>query len=125
MRFCRDHLQISDPVSVIQIDRALRLTGHQIDRAHRLGRYHRNKVRHKVAKFKDTQSIMCIKNALKRVDLRRSPYNVTEQYPRGRLEAPEGLVGHMVQARLDGKRVVPVRAKLLIDGSPFVSISIN
>ncbi|KAH3785356.1 hypothetical protein DPMN_163443 [Dreissena polymorpha] len=114
MRFCRDHLQISDPESVIQIDRA-----------HRLGRYHRNKVRHKVAKFKAVQSIICIKNALKRVDLRRSPYNMTEQYPAEDLKRRKALVGHMVQARLDGKRVVPVRVKLLIDGSPFVSISMN
>ncbi|KAH3785232.1 hypothetical protein DPMN_163317 [Dreissena polymorpha] len=68
---------------------------------------------------------MCIKNALKRVDLRRSPYNVTEQYPAVDLKRRKALVGHMVQARLDGKRVVSVRAKLLIDGSPFVSISIN
>jgi len=112
LQFCREHLQITDPESVIQIDRA-----------HRIGRYQRNKVRPIVAKFKDTQSIMCIKNALRRVDLRRTPYNVTEQYPAEVLERRKSLVGHMMQARRDGKRAVLVRDKLFIDGRPFVPTS--
>ncbi|KAH3890844.1 hypothetical protein DPMN_014933 [Dreissena polymorpha] len=62
---------------------------------------------------------MCIKHALRRVDLRRSPYNVTEQYPAEVLERRKSLAGHMMQARRDGKRAVLVRDKLLIDGRPF------
>ena len=112
LRFCREHLQITDPESVIQIDRA-----------HRIGRYQRNKVRPIVAKFKDSQSIMCTKNALRRVDLRRTPYNVIEQYPAEVLERRKSLVGHMMQARRDGKRAVLVRDKLFIDGRPFVPTS--
>ncbi|KAH3808146.1 hypothetical protein DPMN_136497 [Dreissena polymorpha] len=60
---------------------------------------------------------MCIKNALKRVDLRRSSFNVTEQEV---LERRKALVCHMLQARRDGKRAVLVRDKVLIDGRPFV-----
>ncbi|KAH3795773.1 hypothetical protein DPMN_149333 [Dreissena polymorpha] len=79
--FCRDHLKISDPERTIHIDRA-----------HRIGKYQRNKTRPIVAKFMNTNSILCIKNALKNVDLRRSQYNVTEQYPAEVVERRKAIV---------------------------------
>ncbi|KAH3808230.1 hypothetical protein DPMN_136583 [Dreissena polymorpha] len=59
--------------------------------------------------------MLCIKNALKSVDLRRSQYNVTEQYPAEVLERRKALVGHMTAARRDEKRAVLIRDKLSID----------
>ncbi|KAH3858527.1 hypothetical protein DPMN_101153 [Dreissena polymorpha] len=93
--FCKDHLKISDPKRTIHIDRA-----------HRIGKYQRNKTRPIVAKVMNTNSILCIKNALKSVDLRRSQYKVTEQYPAEVLERPKALVDHITAARRDGKIAV-------------------
>ncbi|KAH3696824.1 hypothetical protein DPMN_084302 [Dreissena polymorpha] len=61
----------------------------------------------------NTNSILCIKNALKNVDLRRSQYNVTEQYPAEMVERRKAHAGHMTAARRDKKRAVLIRDKLI------------
>ena len=52
-----------------------------VDRAHRVGMLRANKVRPIVVKFRDTTSKMIVKDTLRNVNLRSSPYNVSEQYP--------------------------------------------
>ena len=91
----------------------------RIDRAHRVGAYRGNKVRPIVVKFQDTASKMRVKDALKLVRLRDTPYNVTDQYPQEVQQRCKDLIPHMVQARREGKKAVLVRDKLYINNKLF------
>ncbi|KAL4236294.1 hypothetical protein ACF0H5_004681 [Mactra antiquata] len=75
-----------------------------IDRAHRVGPFRANKTRPIVVKFKDTDSKIQVKDALKTVKLRDTPYNVSDQYPPEVQQRRKELIPHMIQARRVGKR---------------------
>ncbi len=94
-----------------------------IDRAHRIGRFSSGKTRPIVAKFRDSSSKQCVKDALKLVDLKASPCNVSEQYPQEVKDRRRTLVPIMVQARKDGKKAVLVRDKLYINNVLYSSES--
>lgn len=107
--FCRDQLKIDNPTDTIRVDRA-----------HRVGRFSRGKIRPIVVKFLDTNSKDKVKSALRNVDLRQTPFNVNEQYPEEVLRRRRDLIDVMKTARRDGKRAVLVRDKLYINGELYV-----
>ena len=105
--FCKNVLHNSNPENNIQIDRA-----------HRVGRYDRGKIRPIVAKL-TTDSKYFVKNALKSVDLHATPYRVSDQFPQEVKERRKQLIPIMLQAREQGKRAVLVRDKLFIDNQLY------
>lgn len=107
-QFLSKVLNIQDPESKVHIDRA-----------HRVGPYSAAKTRPIVAKFSDTASKLVVKDALKTVNLRNSPYNATEQYPPEVQQRRRELIPVMIQARKDGKRATLVRDKLIINGREY------
>ena len=106
--FCENVLNIDNP------DRHI-----AIDRAHRIGRYNRGKIRPIVAKFKDTKSKTLIQSALKSIDLKNTDYNVSEQYPQEVKERRKALIPIMLQARREDKKAVLVRDKLYINNTLY------
>ena len=90
-----------------------------IDRAHRMGPTAPGKSRPIVAKFKDTASKMCVKNALRSVNLRNTPFNVFDQLPQEIQERRKALVPVMLKARSEGKRAYLVRDKLFINNRQY------
>lgn len=90
-----------------------------IDRAHRIRTNTDTSVRPVVAKFSDTASKLEVKRALKSVNLRGTPYNVTDQFPPEVLQRRKDLIPVMIQARKDGKRATLVRDKLFINGREY------
>lgn len=107
-QFLSKVLNIQDPESKVHIDRA-----------HRVGPFRAAKTRPIVAKFGDTASKLVVKDALKTVNLRNSPYNATEQYPPEVQQRRRELIPVMIQARKDGKRATLVRDKLIIKGREY------
>ena len=97
--FCKNVLKIPDPVLNIGINRA-----------HRIGRFHRNKTRPIVVKFCDSKSKM--KNSLKNTNLRNTNFYVKDQFPREVVGKRRNLIPAMLQARMQGKKAVLVRDKL-------------
>ena len=110
--FCESVLKIEDAKSKIQIDRA-----------HRMGSSYSGKTRAIVAKFKDTDSKMCIKAALRDVNLRSSGFGVHDQLPQEVQERRKALIPIMVKAREEGKRAFLVRDKLFINNREYKSDS--
>ena len=108
LQFCQSVLHIENPGDVLQIDRS-----------HRIGNQTSNKTRPIVVRFKDTNSKLRVKDALRGADLRSTPFNVADQYPTEVLERRKVLVEHMVAARREGKRAVLVRDKLYINNRLF------
>lgn len=90
-----------------------------IDRAHRMGAYKLGKPRAIVVKFKDTESKMLIKSALKNINLKATPFAVFEQYPQAVQERRKALIPEMVKARNSGKTAFLVKDKLFINGKPY------
>ena len=84
----------------------------RIDRAHRIGRFNPNKTRPIVVKFMDTASKTCVKDALRQVKLRDTPYNVTDQYPPEVQQKRRELIPVMIKARDNGKRATLIRDKI-------------
>lgn len=94
----------------------------RIDRAHRIKSTHpnRDKPRPIVVKFLDTASKMLVKDQLRSMKLRDSPYNVSEQFPPEVQQRRRDLIPVMIQARKDGKRANLVRDKLYIDNREYI-----
>lgn len=109
LEFCSNVLKIENAADVIQIDVA-----------HRVGRFVRGKNRPVVARFMNTSSKMRVKSALRNIDLRQTPFNVSEQYPNSVLNRRKELIDVMKMARRDGNRAVLVRDKLFINGQLYV-----
>ena len=80
-KFCEKVLKMPDPQSRIHIDRA-----------HRMGRYAHTKSRAIVVKFSDTSSKMQVKDALKSVNLKGTPYAVFDQFPQNVQERRKALL---------------------------------
>lgn len=91
-----------------------------IDRAHRMGAFKHGKPRAIVVKFKDTNSKMLVKSALKSINLKNTSFAVFEQYPQAVQERRKALIPEMVKARNSGKTAFLVKDKLLINGRPYV-----
>ena len=108
LQFCENVLKIENPKQVIGIDRA-----------HRIGGRVQGKIRPIVVKFKDTRSKTIVKDALRNVNLRNSPYNVSEQFPPEVQEKRKQLFPVMSDARKSGKRAVLVRDKLYINNKLY------
>jgi hypothetical protein len=71
-----------------------------------------------VAKL-DEDSKSLIKSALKGINLRFSPYNVSDQFPPEVKERRKELIPTMLKARREGKRAVLVRDKLIINNVEY------
>ena len=108
--FCEKVLKITNPRESISIDRA-----------HRMGGKIANKTRPVVVKFKDTNSKMRVKDALKTVNLRGSQYNVSEQFPPEVQARRKELFPVLTEARNKGSRAVLVRDKIYIDNKLYVA----
>jgi hypothetical protein len=106
--FCEKVLHISGASSRIEIDRA-----------HRIGSFVKGKIRPVVVKFKNTDSKMLVKNALKNINLKQSDYNVSEQFPPEVKERRKQLIPELIKARNQGRKAVLVRDKLFIDNQLF------
>lgn len=107
-RFCEDVLKIKNPKNCIKIIRA-----------HRIGKFNRSKTRPIVAKF-DEDSKPLIKEYLKGVNLRPTPYNVADQYPQEVQQRRKELIPAMQEARRKGKRANLIRDKLFINDVEYV-----
>lgn len=107
-RFCEDVLKIKSPKNCIKIIRA-----------HRIGKFNRSKTRPIVAKF-DENSKPLIKEYLKAVNLRPTPYNVADQYPQEVQQRRKELIPAMQEARRKGKKANLVRDKLFINDIEYV-----
>lgn len=92
----------------------------RIIRAHRVGRPDPNKPRPLVAKL-DEDSKQLIKSKLKSVNLRSTPYHVTDQFPPEVQERRRALIPVMLNARKEGKKAVLVRDKLYINNRLYDS----
>ena len=99
-QFCEKVLKIENVKASVEIDRAHRIDGRVQD-----------KTRPIVVKFKDTRSKNIVKNSLRNVNLRDSPYNVTEQFPPEVQAKRKLLYPVMMDARKSGKKAVLVRDK--------------
>ena len=108
--FCKNVLKIPDPVLNIGIDRA-----------HRIGRFQRNKTRPIVVKFCDSKSKMTVKNSLKNTNLRNTNFNVKDQFPQEVVDKRRNLIPAMIQARRQGKKAVLVRDKLYMNNKLYTS----
>ena len=108
--FCAKILKIENPKSKIEIDRA-----------HRMGGHKKEKVRSIVVKFKDTNSKLAVKAALRAANLRDTPYAVFDQYPQEVQDRRKALIPVMKSAREAGRRVYMVRDKLYIDNKQYVA----
>ena len=62
-----------------------------------------------------------MKDQLRPVNLRQTPYNVTDQYPHEVQQGRRDLISVMMQARKDGKRASLVRDKLFINNRELCS----
>jgi hypothetical protein len=105
LKFCDQVLKIK-PVNL------------NIIRAHRVGKPIPGKTRPIVAKL-DEDSKSLIKSALKGINLRFSPYNVSDQFPPEVKERRKELIPTMLKARREGKRAVLVRDKLIINNVEY------
>ena len=92
-----------------------------IDRAHRMGNTAPGKTRAVVVKFKDTTSKLVIKEALKKANLKDTPYFVFDQYPKAIQERRKALIPDMIKARREGKTAFLVRDKLYVNNKPYTS----
>ena len=108
-RFCFEQLHIMDPVDKIRIDRA-----------HRMGAFTPGKTRNIVVKFKDTESKMVVKNALKNGNLKETPFAVFEQFPPVVQARRKALISEMIKARQANKKANLVRDKLYINNKLLV-----
>ena len=97
----------------------------QIDRAHRIGAPSVGKTRSIVVKFKDTDSKLRVKNSLKHVDLKQSPYAVFDQLPKEVQDRRKSLIPTMLDARRRGKTAVLVRDKLYINNRLYKPSSMS
>lgn len=97
----------------------------QIDRAHRIGAPSVGKTRSTVVKFKDTDSKLRVKNSLKHVDLKQSPYAVFDQLPKEVQDRRKSLIPTMLDARRRGKTAVLVRDKLYINNRLYKPSSMS
>ena len=97
----------------------------QIDRAHRIGAPSVGKTRSIVVKFKDTDSKLRVKNSLKHVDLKQSPYAVFDQLPKEVQDRRKSLIPTMLDARRRGKTAVLVRDKLYINNRLYKPSSVS
>lgn len=102
--FCQNTLKIPNPRDKIRIDRA-----------HRLGGRMTGRTRSIVVKFKDTDSKLVVKNALREINLRGTAYAVYDQLPPIVQERRKALLPIMIKARQEGKRAVLARDKLYIN----------
>ena len=85
-----------------------------------MGPFTPGKTRNIVVKFKDTQSKMVVKNALRDVNLKDTPFGVFEQFPPIVQTRRKALIPEMIKARQAGKGAALVRDKLYINGKLFV-----
>ncbi|MEW8548740.1 MAG: hypothetical protein AB2693_35000 [Candidatus Thiodiazotropha sp.] len=97
----------------------------QIDRAHRVGAPSAGKTRPIVVKFKDTDSKMRVKNSLKHIDLKQSPYAVFDQLPKEVQERRKSLIPTMLDARRRGKTAVLIRDKIYINNRLYKPNSVS
>jgi hypothetical protein len=106
--FCSQVLNISGPETKIAVDVA-----------HRIGAFTPGKIRPIVVRFKDKESKFMLKQQLRKVNLRNSPFNVSDQFPQEVMDRRRALIPEMIKARGAGKRAVLVRDKLFIDNKLF------
>jgi hypothetical protein len=104
-QFCEQILNIKDAKSRISINRAHRMPNRPVT----------GKKRPIVINFKDTESKMVVKEALKHVDLRKTPFALFDQLPREVQEQRKRLIPIMEDARKKGHRAYLVREKLYIN----------
>lgn len=107
--------------TVLKIDNARNRI--QIDRAHRMGNKVPGKIRAIVVKFKETKSKMIVKEALRTINLKESPFGVFDQYPKAIQERRKALIPVMLQARRAGKSAFLVRDKLYVNNRPYIPSS--
>lgn len=112
--FCGGVLKIPNPEACIKIDRA-----------HRMGSIIPGKQRPIVVKFASTASKMVVKSALQNVNLKSSPYNVFDQFPKIVQDRRKELIPIMVQASKEQKKAVLVRDKLYINSRLYKPNSPN
>ena len=105
--FCRDKLKIEDAHDSIKIERA-----------HRLGKYNRDKKRPIVVKFNHYPDKMLIKSRASQ-ELKETNFRVTEQFPKGIQEKRKILSEAMKKARDAGKTASLSFDKLYIDGKMY------
>ena len=105
--FCRDTLKISDAHDAIKIERA-----------HRLGKYNKDKTRPIVVKFNHYPDKMLIKNRASS-ELKESQFRVTEQFPKGIQEKRKYLSEALMKARNAGRTATLSYDKLYIDGKMY------
>ena len=79
----------------------------------------KEKVRSIVVKFKDTNSKLAVKAALREANLWDTPYAVFDQYPQKVQDRRKALIPVMKSAREAGRRVYMVRDKLYIDDKKY------
>ena len=109
-QFCESILRIDNPRAKIHIDRA-----------HRMGQAKVGKTRPIVAKFKDSQSKINIKSALKAINLKNTKYAVFDQLPQEIQDRRKALVPIMLKAREEKKTAYLVRDKLYINDKLYNS----
>jgi hypothetical protein len=107
-RFCEDILKIKEPQNTVRIIRA-----------HRIGKFNRAKTRPIVAKF-DEEAKPLLKEYLKTLNLRPTPYNVADQWPQEVQERRKSLIPIMHEKRSKGQRAVLVRDKLFVNDVEYV-----
>lgn len=107
--------------TVLKIDNARNRI--QIDRAHRMGNKVPGKIRAIVVKFKETKSKMIVKEALRTINLKESPFGVFDQYPKAIQERRKALIPVMLQARRADKSAFLVRDKLYVNNRPYIPSS--
>ena len=104
--FCEEQLEFDGPVS------------QYIDRAHRIGKYTRGKIRPIVAKFNDFKVREEVRLASHL--LRNTRYGIQQQYPKPIADRRRELQPVMHNARQQKKRVALVKDKLYINGELYV-----
>jgi hypothetical protein len=112
-RFCEDILNIKDPQNTVRIIIA-----------HRIGKLNREKIRPIVTKF-DEEAKPLLKEYLKAVNLRPTPYNVADQWPQDVQERRESPIPIMHDKRSKGQRAVLVRDKLFVNDVEYVPSPAN
>lgn len=106
--FCEKVLNIPNPKSKIQIDRA-----------HRIGVRSPGKIRPIVAKFVLSEHKAFVKSALSKVNLKDPPYNgqfkVNDQFPPEVIERRKELIPKLLSERRKGNKATLVRDKLYVN----------
>lgn len=90
-----------------------------INRAHRIGATAPGKTRSIVVRFMNTDAKMVVKNALRHVNLRESPFSVFDQFPQIVQERRRALIPVMVKARESGNKAFLVRDKLFVNNKLY------